>query len=99
MYFPAFLIGNHSPWQCRTNNLQGKQDYAQLPENIPALLANADVGHLGGFFEKQGGLNGRIAVPYFKWILKGDEKSKQLFFAQPNAFVNDGWNITIKNWK
>jgi len=77
----------------------GKQDFALLPENVPALLANADVGHLGEFFQKQGGLNGRIAVPYFKWILKGDEKSKQMFFSQPTAFAKDGWNITIKNWK
>ncbi|KAF2664237.1 hypothetical protein BT63DRAFT_460540 [Microthyrium microscopicum] len=67
----------------------GKQDFEQLPAEVPALLANADVGHLGGFFEKQGGVNGRIAVPYFKWILKGDEQSKKMFFSNPSPFAKD----------
>lgn len=68
-----------------------------LPEGLPALYANADIGHLGGFFEKQGGLNGRFAVPYFKYILKGDQEAKAMFVN--NAFASDGWNMTTKNWK
>jgi hypothetical protein len=79
------------------NLTQGKQDFALLPEGLPAVYANADIGHLGGFFEVQGGINGRIAVPYFDWVMKGDAKAKARFLE--NGFASDGWNITVKNWK
>jgi hypothetical protein len=36
-------------------------------------------------------------VPYFKYILKGDQAAKAMFV--DNAFAKDGWNITTKNWK
>lgn len=52
------------------------------------MYANADIGHLGGFFEKQEDLNGRIAVPYFKYILKGNLEAKTMFVN--NVFANDG---------
>jgi len=47
---------------------------------------------------KNGGKFGKAAVAYLEWIFKDDQESKKLFLTPGSALIQDGWNISIKNW-
>jgi hypothetical protein len=78
--------------------VQGERDYKNLPEGLPALKASLDTGHMGTFFDKQGGKFGKAAVAYFNWVMKGDQKAKAMFMDPQSDLKKDGWSIEHKNW-
>jgi hypothetical protein len=57
-----------------------------------------DTGHMGTYYEKRGGKFSKAAVVYWKWVLKGDQASKQLILGEKSPFFAEGWNVTSKNW-
>ncbi len=68
-----------------------------LLKTLPALKASLAMGHLGTYYDKQGGAAGMAAVAYFNWLLKGDMAAKALFFDKNSTLVALGWNIRSRN--
>jgi hypothetical protein len=49
-------------------------------------------------FTDYGGKEGKVMVHLLNSFLKGDAKSKALFFEKDSELVKMGFNITTKNW-
>jgi hypothetical protein len=66
---------------------------------LPAFWAEIDVGHTGVLLRKGGGRTGKMAVSFFKWRLKDDQISKDLFCGPVvgPSLTADGWKIKSKN--
>jgi hypothetical protein len=81
----------------QSDNLQGEEDYKNAA--TPALVADLPIGHIGSYYQKQGGSAAKAAVPFFKWQLKGDLESKKLFCdtSKVTTLVDAGWKIKTKN--
>ena len=82
-------------------HLQGTQDYKELPEGLKSVKAVLDTGHMGTYFQRNGGKFAKAAVAYFKWVLKDDHEARRMFVGENNssALVKDGWSVTFKNWQ
>jgi len=63
------------------------------------LIANAELGHIGTFYQKYGGKTGKAAVALLKWRFKGDLKAKELFCspAADSEIIKMGFDIRSKN--
>jgi len=78
----------------------GEKDYAVLPPNVPALLASINSGHMGTYFQTDGGTYGKAAVAWFNWQFKNDAAGKALFLNPgASALTKDGWTIKSRNFK
>ncbi|KAF2672351.1 hypothetical protein BT63DRAFT_477129, partial [Microthyrium microscopicum] len=62
----------------------GLKDYKML--TTPALYADAEIGHIGTYYQKYGGKLGKIGIRFLEWKLKGDEKAKAEFCSPANGF-------------
>jgi hypothetical protein len=80
--------------------IKGEKDYKDLPKGIPVIKVSLDTGHMGTYFQRNGGKFGKAAVAYFNAVLKGDERAKAMFSSNTNdsPLVKDGWTIASKNW-
>jgi hypothetical protein len=66
---------------------------------LPVVKANIDSGHGGTYGDLNGGKFGRLTVAYLKWIFKDDQEAKKLFLETNSPLLQEGWNVTTKNWK
>jgi len=76
----------------------GEKDYQILPPNIPALVASINSGHMGTYFQANGGTYGKAAVAWFNWQFKNDSAGKALFLSPGSALTTDGWTIKSRNF-
>jgi len=76
----------------------GQKDYQNLPPKIPALVASINTGHMGTYFQSNGGTYGRAAVAWFNWQFKNDSASKALFMSPASVLTKDGWTIKHRNF-
>jgi len=76
----------------------GEKDYQVLPPNIPALVASINSGHMGTYFQANGGTYGKAAVAWFNWQFKNDSAGKALFLSPGSALTKDGWTIKSRNF-
>ncbi|TLD35046.1 alpha/beta hydrolase [Venturia nashicola] len=76
-----------------------EQDFMEIPPTLSAIKSQLPVGHMGTFFEPQGGKFGKASVAFWKWQLQGDEASKALFFNKSSSLYADGWQIDTSHWK
>jgi hypothetical protein len=75
----------------------GMDDVAKL-NHVPVFVANLDVGHGGTYAQPHGGDFAKVATAWFKWQLKGDKKSGQLFTGNPPGLAKlPGWSFDKKN--
>jgi len=78
----------------------GQKDYTDaLPPSIPALLATINSGHMGTYFQANGGTYGKIAVAWLNWQFKNDASAKALLLSPGSALTKDGWTIQSRNFK
>lgn len=78
--------------------VKGQEDYARLPQGLPAFMANLDTGHLGTFFAPNGGKTGEAAVAYLEWQFRNDAKAKEYAIGKgPRSLVSQNWQVTFKN--
>jgi hypothetical protein len=77
---------------------QAERDFVSLPKGLKVVKANIDAGHLGTYWDLNGGKFGKAIVEYLKWVFKDDQSSKKLFLDPNSQLVKDGWNISTKNW-
>lgn len=68
------------------------RDWELLSEDARAYFASLDVGHLGTFYEENGGLYAEAAVKWLNAELKGDKSSKDSLLAP-----NESWTIRSRN--
>ena len=77
----------------------GEADFNAIT-TVPIIFANRDVGHLGTFFEDNGGEFGRAGVGWLKWHLMNDTSaSAKGLFAGADCGLCDpssGWSIRKK---
>jgi hypothetical protein len=66
---------------------------------VPVLVANSESGHLGTYYQKQGGKMGKVAVAFLKWRFRGDQEAKKLFCdaTADSQFIKWGFDIRSKN--
>lgn len=69
--------------------MQGERDYTVLPEETPKWKGNLPLGHMGDYFEENGGKFGVAASNWAKWILRGDEEGASYFL--DGGAEADGW--------
>ncbi|KAF2672019.1 hypothetical protein BT63DRAFT_476838 [Microthyrium microscopicum] len=78
----------------------GMRDFEKLPEKISRVVSNLPVGHMGTYYELQGGQFGKAAVAFFNWQMKGDaEAGKQFLDTATSPLVKAGWKIESKGFK
>jgi hypothetical protein len=79
--------------------LQGTRDYNELPEGLKSMKAVLDTGHMGTYFQRNGGKFAKAAVAYFNWVLKDDHEAGRMFVSGHNSstLIKDGWSVTSKN--
>ncbi len=74
----------------------GMDDVTKL-NHVPVFVGNLDVGHGGTYAQPNGGDFARVATAWFKWQLKGDKKSGQLFTGNsPELSKMPGWSFDKK---
>jgi len=76
----------------------GQKDYQALPPKIPALVASINSGHMGTYFQPNGGTYGKAAVAWFNWQFKNDTAGKAMFMSPASALTRDGWTIKSRNF-
>jgi len=76
----------------------GQKDYQNLPSKIPALVASINTGHMGTYFQANGGTYGKAAVAWFNWQFNNDSASKALFMSPGSVLTKDGWTIKHRNF-
>jgi len=76
----------------------GVKDYQVLPSKVPALLATINTGHMGTYFQTNGGTYGKAAVAWFNWQFKNDTAGKALLLSPGSALAKDGWTIKQRNF-
>jgi len=75
----------------------GQKDYDALPKTVPALVASINTGHMGTYFQANGGTYGKAAVAWFNWQLKNDTSGMAMFKAG-SPLTRDGWTIKSRNF-
>ncbi|KAH8837470.1 hypothetical protein MCOR27_004656 [Pyricularia oryzae] len=73
----------------------GERDYSNLPKSTPAWKGNQPVGHLGTFFQPNGGLFAIATVTWLDWMLKGNETSGEFF--KGDGAATAGWSVESRN--
>ena len=74
----------------------GMDDFAKITE-VPAMVANLDVGHVGTFIEPNGGAAASVAVSWLDWQLKGDQEAAKRFTGKDCGLCKDpAWKVERK---
>jgi dienelactone hydrolase len=77
----------------------GMDDFQQI-RNVPAVVANLDIGHGGTFMEPNGGRAASVAVSWLDWQLKGDPQAAKRFVGDRCGLCSDpDWKLQSKNIK
>lgn len=88
-----YLLGGES--DIAYNN--GMDDFNRI-NHVPVFVANMDVGHGGTYRQPHGGEFAIVAIAWYKWQLKGDEKAGQMFTGNPSQLSqSDTWKVDKKN--
>jgi hypothetical protein len=61
-------------------------------------MATVNTGHMGTYFQANGGTYGKAAVAWFNWQLKGDAAGKAMFLTPGSSLTTEGWTITSRNF-
>jgi hypothetical protein len=64
---------------------------------VPAFIGNMNVGHMGTYWEPNGGRFAQVATAWLEWQLKGDEIAKREFVGKDCGLCKDPeWTIDSK---
>jgi hypothetical protein len=86
---------------------QAVKDFEQVPARVPAVFANYDLtergnsllgAHMGTVTEPRGGEQGRAAVLWFDFTLKGDRQAGEAFLPPCRLCGQPKWTVQSKNW-
>ena len=71
----------------------GQGDYDRLTA-APSFIGSANYGHRATYFEKDGGLFGRVALDWLRWTLKADDGAGRRFRGSDCGLCTDGeWTV------
>lgn len=81
----------------------GKKDFETLPKNIPVFYGvYPSVGHGGTYSQDNGGPYGKIAVPWLKWQLDGDNGANGKGYFSGDSCVpckDPNWQVQSRGLK
>ncbi|KAI6354454.1 hypothetical protein MCOR25_008597 [Pyricularia grisea] len=86
-----YFLGGSSDMAYRN----GERDYKNLPQSTPAWKGNQPVGHLGTFFQSNGGFFAIATVRWLDWMLKDNKTAAEFFKGQGAATA--GWSVESRN--
>jgi hypothetical protein len=76
----------------------GMDDFKHI-DQVPAMVANIGVGHLGTFAEPNGGAAARVVVDWLQWRLRGDQQAAKTFVGADCGLCDDPkWTIDRKGF-
>jgi hypothetical protein len=76
----------------------GMDDFARI-DSVPVFVANIAVGHLGTFFEPNGGRAAQVAVAWLDWQLDKDPAAKAMFAGKDCGLCKNGeWKVDRKGF-
>ena len=68
--------------------------------NVPVVLANLPVGHLGTYQDAYGGEFAQVALKWLDWQLKGGKKGRAFFLGGAEDRTGfENWTVEYKNFK
>jgi hypothetical protein len=74
----------------------GEDDFKRI-DQVPAMVANLDVGHGGTFLQPNGGPAASVAVSWLDWQLKGDAQASRRFTGPRCGLCSDpAWKVQRK---
>ena len=77
----------------------GMDDFGRIAQ-VPAMVANLDVGHGGTFLQLNGGAAATVAVNWLNWQLKGDAIAARLFVGVDCGLCRDPrWQVQRRNFE
>jgi len=71
-------------------------DYERI-NNVFAVIATDDSGHMGTYAEEYGGTYGQLALRWFEWLLHGEEWAQSIFVGDECICAYPGWDAMFKN--
>ncbi|MBN2163354.1 MAG: hypothetical protein JXR25_08230 [Pontiellaceae bacterium] len=75
----------------------GMDDFKRI-NHVPVFAANLNVGHGGTYALPHGGDFAKVAVAWFRWQLKGDEKAAGMFVSDACGVGQmPGWTVEKKS--
>jgi hypothetical protein len=75
----------------------GMDDFRRI-EELPAFVANMDVGHGGTYSQPHGGEFAKVATAWLQWQLKGDEEAAKMFVGEDFSLKDsEVWTVEKKN--
>jgi len=76
----------------------GMDDFRRIGQ-VPVMVANIGVGHLGTFAEPNGGAAARVVVDWLQWRLRGDWQAAKTFVGPNCGLCRDPrWTIERKGF-
>ncbi|KAL2752938.1 hypothetical protein ACRALDRAFT_1083471 [Sodiomyces alcalophilus JCM 7366] len=73
----------------------GMRDYHAVNPGVPTWVGNVNVGHGGTYHDHRGGIFGRAAQHFFRWVLRGEEDAAGYF--RNGGAEADGWYTESKD--
>jgi len=71
-------------------------DYERI-DNVFAVIATDNSGHMGTYGEEFGGTYGQLALRWFEWLLHGEEWAQSIFVGEECICAYPGWDAMFKN--
>lgn len=76
----------------------GLRDFGRLPAALPAFLASSGTGHLGTYFNPDGGTYSQILKDWVLWTVKGSITAGARFTGEPCGLCTvKGWTVQRRN--
>lgn len=75
----------------------GMDDFRRI-QQVPAFVANLNVGHGGTYARPHGGEFAKVATAWFEWQLRDDREAAKMFTGEtPGLAAMSGWAFERKN--
>lgn len=76
----------------------GVRDFGRLPAGLPAFLASSNTGHMGTYWNKDGGTYSQILKDWVLWTVKGSAAAGARFTGNPCGLCTvPGWTVQRRN--
>jgi hypothetical protein len=76
----------------------GVRDYGKIPSTLPAFLASSGTGHLGTYWNQDGGIYSQILKDWILWRTQGNTTAAARFTGTPCGLcIVPGWAVLRRN--
>jgi hypothetical protein len=76
----------------------GVRDFGRLPAALPAVLSTNGAGHMGTYWNKDGGMYSQVLKDWVLWNVKGSANAAARFTGSPCGLCTaNGWTVQRHN--